>query len=44
MMGGMGGLGRGNGRKNKRKQRAAYLVEDEETWQQAVTPNPPVIG
>jgi uncharacterized protein YukE len=44
MMGGMGGLGRGNGRKNKRKQRAAYLVEDEETWEQGVTPNPPVIG
>jgi uncharacterized protein YukE len=44
MMGGMGGLGRGNGRKNKRKQRAAYLVEDEETWQQSDKPNPPVIG
>jgi hypothetical protein len=44
MMGGMGGLGRGNGRKNKRKQRAAYLVEDEETWEQGLKPNPPVIG
>jgi hypothetical protein len=44
MMGGIGGIGRGNGRKNKRKQRASYLVEDEETWTQGPEPVPPVIG
>ncbi|MEY9967263.1 uncharacterized protein YukE [Streptacidiphilus sp. MAP12-16] len=42
-MGGMGGAGRGNNKK-KRKGRAAYLLEDEETWEQDATPNPPVIG
>lgn len=43
-MGGMGGAGRGAGNKKKRKGRAAYLLEDEETWSQDDAPNPPVIG
>jgi hypothetical protein len=39
--GGMGGAGgSGNGRKRKR---AAYLTEDEETWTQDVQANPTVI-
>ncbi|MEZ0095691.1 WXG100 family type VII secretion target [Streptacidiphilus sp. EB129] len=42
-MGGMGGA-RGAGNKKKRKARAAYLVEDDETWAQDGAPNPPVIG
>jgi uncharacterized protein YukE len=43
-MGGMGGAGRGSAHKKKRKSRAAYLLEDEETWAQNAAPNPPVIG
>jgi uncharacterized protein YukE len=42
-MGGMGGAGRGNNKK-KRKSRAAYLLEDDETWAQDTVPNPPVIS
>ena len=42
---GMGGAGRGgNNNKKKRKSRAAYLLEDDETWAQDAAPNPPVIG
>jgi uncharacterized protein YukE len=43
-MGGMGGAGRGGNNKKKRKGRAAYLLEDDETWAQGAAPNPPVIG
>jgi uncharacterized protein YukE len=42
----MGGLGAGNsqGRKRKRRARAHYLVEDEESWVFGRQANPPVIS
>lgn len=43
-MGMGGGAGRGGGNKKKRKGRASYLQEDDETWNQGGSANPPVIG